>query len=168
MSDSVVRLDVREDLAQGREPFSKIMQTAADLRQGDKLLLIVPFKPTPLFAVMAQRGFRHEARPTPEGDWEVLFAPNDEPASTEATVFHPPSFCPAKRQTIKIDACGFEPPQPMVMILEAVAQLDGTTELQARTDRKPIHLYDELLRRGYSGQTDEQEDGSFLTVIRKR
>ena len=68
-----VTLDVREDIRNGREPFAKIMQTVAGLKDNEQLLLIAPFEPAPLFAVLAQRGYSHESKPTPEGDFEVLF-----------------------------------------------------------------------------------------------
>jgi len=164
MSDSIITLDVREDLRQGREPFSKIMQACADLKDEEKLLIIAPFNPSPLLAVMAQRGFRHAAKPRPGGDWEVLFARGTEPVCSDENADSSQSPPRAGVKIIKIDARGLEPPQPLVVILEAVESLPTKTELHARTDRKPVHLYDELLRRGFSGQTEE-EDGGFLTVI---
>ena len=56
MSRHIVTLDVREDIRNGREPFAKIMQTIASLKNDDQLLLIAPFEPAPLFALLAQRG----------------------------------------------------------------------------------------------------------------
>ncbi|MFN7141757.1 MAG: DUF2249 domain-containing protein, partial [Limisphaerales bacterium] len=65
-----------------------------------------------------------------------------------------------------VDVRGLEPPQPMVAILEAVSSLSPGAELKARTDRRPLHLYPQLIERGYSGQTEELSDGSFVTYIR--
>ena len=73
MSKRTVSLDVREDIRNGREPFGKIMQTVAALKGNERLLLIAPFEPAPLYAVLAQRGYTRQAKPTPEGDFEVLF-----------------------------------------------------------------------------------------------
>lgn len=168
MSDSIITLDVREDLRNGREPFAKIMQTVAGLKDDEKMRLIAPFRPTPLFAVMAQQGFRHEAKPTPEGDWEVLFARSPEPVCSDQGCSQPPAPADRPAKILKVDARGLEPPQPLIVILEAVANLVECQEIQASTDRKPVHLYDELLRRGFSGQTEEQPDGSFLTLIRRK
>ncbi len=39
MSDKIVTLDVREDLRNGREPFSKVMGAAAHLQSNESLLL---------------------------------------------------------------------------------------------------------------------------------
>jgi TusA-related sulfurtransferase len=67
-----------------------------------------------------------------------------------------------------LDARGLEPPQPMVAILQALADLPADGVLQARTDRRPMHLYPLLADRGYVGESEEQKDGSYLTIIRRR
>ena len=73
MSENIVTLDVREDLRNGREPFSKIMGAVAQLQPDEKLLLVAPFEPTPLFSVLGNQGFDHESKQIQSGDWEVLF-----------------------------------------------------------------------------------------------
>jgi uncharacterized protein (DUF2249 family) len=65
-----------------------------------------------------------------------------------------------------IDVRGLEPPQPLVIILEAVAELREGIELRARTDRRPMHLYALLEQRGFTGETEKLPDGSFITTIR--
>jgi uncharacterized protein (DUF2249 family) len=74
MNEKVVTIDVRDDIRQGREPYSRIMQAASSLKDGEALLLIAPFEPVPLFSLMARKGFSHQARPIAAGDWEVLFS----------------------------------------------------------------------------------------------
>ncbi len=78
MSKKVVAVDVREDLRQGREPFSKIMDAVSKLADGQALKLIVPFEPAPLYAVLGRQGFTHEAKPLDSGDWEILFRRENE------------------------------------------------------------------------------------------
>lgn len=68
---------------------------------------------------------------------------------------------------VTLDARGLEPPQPLVVILEALAGLSEGAELRARTDRRPLHLYALLEQRGFTGETEEQHDGSFVTTIRR-
>jgi uncharacterized protein (DUF2249 family) len=65
-----------------------------------------------------------------------------------------------------VDARGLEPPQPLVAILEALGRLPQGGVLQARTDRRPMHLYPQLEARGFTGTSQEQDDGSFITHIR--
>ena len=168
MNDTIITLDVREDIRQGREPFGRIMQTVGRLRPAEKLRLLAPFEPVPLFRVMAHQGFTHEARPTRSGDWEVLFA-REEAAGDQ---IEEPQSCgcscaaSSPRDVVEVDACGLQPPQPMVRILEVLAELPAGAEMRARTDWRPLHLYAHLKERGFTGESEEQEDGSFITHIR--
>lgn len=73
--NSLVTVDVRETLKAGGEPFSDIMKAVAGLRPGQGLKLLAIFKPVPLFAVMAEKGFSHAEREIGGGDWEVIFTP---------------------------------------------------------------------------------------------
>ncbi|HZT22126.1 MAG TPA: DUF2249 domain-containing protein [Verrucomicrobiae bacterium] len=172
MSSETVTLDVREDIAQGREPFGRIMSTVAQLRAGEKLRLIAPFEPLPLYSVLAKKGYAHTSRQLESGDWEVLFTPGVEP-KTAAQRSAPSAGGADSEKTqsvsfIELDARGLEPPQPMVKILEALATLPAGTGIRARTDRRPMHLYAHLEERGFVSETTEQPDGSFLTHIRPR
>jgi uncharacterized protein (DUF2249 family) len=175
MSNQVVVLDVREDIQKGREPFSKIMQTVAGLRTDQKLLLIAPFQPVPLFGVMANQGFSHRAKPTAAGDWEVLFTRSSAaPIASEKISAPSPSSARGTKAVcggtpvFEVDARGLEPPQPLVAILEKLETLPQGAALRARTDRRPLHLYDQLDERGFTWETEKQSDGSFVTHIRRR
>jgi len=164
MKPQLVELDVREEILKGCEPFSKIMSAVAPLEAGDQLLLIAPFEPVPLFEVLKKQGFRHTKRPTDSGDWEVLFTREsicvqEKPHNSVAV---PPT---APSSTVDVDARGLEPPQPLVKILEAAAGLPEGAMLRARTDRRPMHLYAHLADRGFTSETQEQPDGSFLTQV---
>jgi uncharacterized protein (DUF2249 family) len=174
MSKRIVTLDVREDIRNGREPFGKIMQMVAGLKGDEQLRLIAPFEPAPLYAVLAQRGYAHESKPTPEGDFEVLFTRGSgAPTKPQGTVAAsqvpsgPPSRACTGIPVIEVDARGLEPPQPLVTILEALAALPEGARLRARTDRRPMHLYAQLEERGFVGESEEQPDGSFITHVRR-
>ena len=67
-----------------------------------------------------------------------------------------------------LDARDFEPPQPLLKTLEAVAVLPEDTALQVHTRWRPALLYAELEKRGFVGESQEQSDGSYLTHIRRR
>jgi uncharacterized protein (DUF2249 family) len=66
---------------------------------------------------------------------------------------------------IAVDVRGLEPPQPLVQILESLAALPDGAEMTAHTDRRPMHLYSFLEERGFTGTSEEQPDGSFVTHI---
>ena len=134
-SHTLVNLDVRDDLRQGREPFSRIMSAVAALRADQQLLLVAPFEPAPLIQLLQNRGFAHTARPLGGGDWEVLFALGDRPPVSEAP---PQAVGPsAITSIVEVDARGLEPPQPLIKILEALAALPPGARLRARTAQWP-------------------------------
>ena len=61
-------LDVREI---DGEPFDDIVAALETLDGGDRLRLIAPFEPVPLYKVLESRGFAHESEQ--QGDvWHVL------------------------------------------------------------------------------------------------
>ena len=76
MVEPFVKIDVREHIRSGREPFSFIMSTVARLQAGQKLLVIAPFEPVPLYSLLKQHGYSHCSTPRENGDWEVLFTPD--------------------------------------------------------------------------------------------
>ena len=80
-----------------------------------------------------------------------------------ARVNHP---VPNPATVIELDVRGLMPPEPLVRILEQLEGLPRDATLKARTDRRPIHLYDLLTARGYASCTEDLPDGSFLVSIR--
>ena len=172
MSNKIVTLDVREDIRRGREPFSKIMQAVGGLKADEDLLLVAPFEPAPLFSVLGQQGFFHRATPKGEGEWEVLFSRDPAVASAAQPAVAKATSAKAKScagtPVMDVDARGLEPPQPLVKILEALATLPVGAQLRAYTDRRPMHLYAQLEERGFVGETEEREDGSFVTYVSRR
>ncbi len=172
MKPNLITLDVRADLRAGREPFSKIMEAVAALRVEQSLCILAPFEPVPLIELLGRQGFQHTARANAAGDWEVLFTRRSGGSPIEVL---PPARLPggghaAGRlpEIIDLDARGLEPPQPLVTIFEALGTLPDHAELRAHTDRRPMHLYAQLEERGFTGESQEQSDGSFITHIRHR
>lgn len=70
-------LDVRPYFATGRPPLVPILNAVNRLEPGQALRLIAPFQPLPLFALLGERGFTHEAKERDDGAWEILFCPAD-------------------------------------------------------------------------------------------
>lgn len=190
MKPKTVQLDVREDIRNGREPFGRIMATAQQLGPEDRLKLLAPFEPMPLYAFLGNLGFGHTAKEHEDGSWEILFArgaaQSGKPSTSNLqpvtyagrpTPASPPRKAAEDRPSqegsrkgkcgavVECDVRGLEPPEPMVKILEAVASLPAGVEMLARTDRRPMHLYPQLEARGFRADTTEQPDGSYLTRI---
>lgn len=162
-----ITLDVRADFRAGLHPREKIQTALSQLGAGESLRLLVPFEPVPLLHWAASQGLVHQTQTVSDGDWEVLFIRR---AITEQ---NPPTKTNDNRnathaasgEAIDLDARGLEPPQPLMRILEAVTRLPHGARLNARTDRRPIHLYASLQERGFIGNSEEQPDGSFITHI---
>jgi TusA-related sulfurtransferase len=70
-------------------------------------------------------------------------------------------------EVIELDARGFEPPQPLMKTLEAIATLPPDATLRLHTRWKPAMLFPELEKRGFVGESQEQSDGSCITHIRR-
>jgi uncharacterized protein (DUF2249 family) len=157
-----VRLDVRDDIRQGREPFARIMATVKALGPDQVLVLRAPFEPVPLYDVLGRRGFAHRTERHAPDDWSVWFyrevASSAEPAPSPATS--------SGRRTV-LDVRGLEPPQPMVRVLEEIDRLGPGAELEVHHDRRPMFLYPQLEERGFTHQTDEPEPGLVRILIRK-
>lgn len=73
MEPKVVEIDVRADLKKKIEPFQKIMDAIADLREKDSLILHAPFQPVPLYAVMKAKKFTHLTEKMGEKHWKITF-----------------------------------------------------------------------------------------------
>ena len=171
MNANIVTLDIRNEVRAGIEPFSHIMETVDGLKAGQDFRLLAPFKPLPLFNVLARKGFSHVAHSLEGGEWEVIFSHQEKPEPvTTVSGSQPTESCgcgAATESMVMVDARGLEPPQPLVTILEALANVPDNATLQALTDRRPMHLYPHLTERGFAGESEEQSDGSYITYIRR-
>lgn len=51
------------------------MAAVAALAPGEDFVVLAPFEPVPLEAVLSLQGFTYEAKPLDGDDWEVTFRP---------------------------------------------------------------------------------------------
>ncbi|NRF07529.1 DUF2249 domain-containing protein [Agrobacterium pusense] len=171
MTEMIRELDVRPLLLSGGEPFPAIMEAVAGLAPGEALRLYATFRPSPLFKVMAERGFNHQVREIGGGDWEVLFTPQS--TETEKISVSPALAGNAEEPQIW--------PDPVIYLdLSDEATGGQTTRTLAALDRlppgavifvlmpqEPTFLYPELLARGHqwAGNFDEART-AFRIFIR--
>lgn len=166
----VVRVDVREDIRQGREPFAQIMAAVKSLGADRVLVLRAPFEPMPLYQVLGKRGLSHWAERHAADDWSVWFYRATDAAEIagsggESGQERRPA---AGSEPERIDVRGLEPPQPMVRVLEALDRLPPGTRLEVLHERRPMFLYPQLDERGFAHETDEPEPGLVRIVIQRR
>lgn len=169
---AVVELDVREELSNGGEPFSKIMAAVAALREGEALHLHTPFEPVPLFGVMEKRGFSHECQRHAVDDWSVWFyrgtpAAEHVQAIDAAVPKHSIDRTSvqgdadvnigAARTAVWLDVRDLEPPEPLVRTLEALEGLAKNSVLVQVNVRVPQLLLPILRERGFRFTVDESQ-----------
>ncbi|WKA26169.1 DUF2249 domain-containing protein [Bradyrhizobium roseum] len=143
-----IDVDVRPILRSGGEPFSVIMAALQGLEPGQGIRLYATFKPLPLFAVMAEKGFAHSERELDGGQWEVLFTPAVTKPD-QAAVANPSAFEEWPEPALKLDNRDLDPPEPMVRILAAADQLAPGETLSALLRREPVFLFPQLEKRGF-------------------
>lgn len=69
----VTRLDVRQTIAAGGEPFGEILAAADQIAEGGTLEVLAPFEPIPLYTALSRRGFAHHTTPLSGGEHLVAF-----------------------------------------------------------------------------------------------
>ncbi|GMO99050.1 MULTISPECIES: DUF2249 domain-containing protein [Bradyrhizobium] len=161
-----VDVDVRPILRAGGEPFSIIMAALARLEPGEGLRLYAPFKPVPLFDVMASKGFAHREAELEGGEWEIRFLPDDGSPDAAEPAPAAPSGGDWPEPVVHLDNRDLDPPEPMVRILAAMERLAPGQTLCALLSREPVFLFRELTKRGHQwrGGFTPQKDTYQLTV----
>lgn len=164
-------LDVREDLRNGREPFSRIMRARSALAAGGVLRLRATFEPVPLYAVMARQGFDHWTEELDAGDWRVWFYPRKMAAAPPpAPHTHEPQDAAridADPGVIVLDVRGLDPPEPMVRTLAALEELPADGTLVQVNERVPQFLIPRLEELGFAHTVREDEAGVVRVFIRR-
>jgi TusA-related sulfurtransferase len=54
------------------EPMEKVMQTLALLRPGQSIRMLLHREPFPLYAILAERGYRHDTHMEADGSYVIL------------------------------------------------------------------------------------------------
>ena len=162
-------LDVRPMLRAGEEPFQAIMDAVGALAPGQSLRLIAPFRPVPLFSVLANRGFAASDRALEGGDWEVVFSPVAEMQETAGNeglaVGSSPSALFWGDPVEELDLVGLEPPEPMVRILETLEGMQAGEVLFALLAREPVFLFPELAKRQHEWAGNLDPSGTDYRLL---
>jgi uncharacterized protein (DUF2249 family) len=163
---AIVELDVREDLRNGKEPFSRIMAARREVPPGGALRIRAIFEPVPLYTVMEKQGFAHHTEQLGPEDWSVWFYSQavppeaEEPRESPATaVLQPGSDDTGAADSegiVVLDVRGLEPPEPMVRTLAALEDLPHGATLVQLNVRVPQFLLPQLEERGFTYDIREQ------------
>jgi uncharacterized protein (DUF2249 family) len=164
MGQNYIDLDVRPILRKGGEPFSIIMTALSRLEPAQGIRLYATFKPIPLFAVMAEKGFSHVETELEGGEWEVLFTPAGMQPPVTKSAAQPTDVWPDP--VVRLDNRDLDPPEPMVRILSSAESLKPGETLSALLRREPVFLFPHLEKRGFRWLGGFTADGATyeLTV----
>ena len=155
-------LDVRPILAKGGDPFRLILRTVGELAADEALHLLVGFDPVPLYSVLANQGFAAHKR-FEGGIFNVWFwRQGGGPQHPKPAPFRERA---GLQEPVELDVRGLEPPQPMIAILEKLAELGEGAQLLVRHHREPVLLYEKLAARGYAARTTRRGEGDYLVHI---
>jgi hypothetical protein len=67
------RVDVRELIRRGNQPLPEIHERADKMQEGEGLIVIAPFLPSPLIELLGGQGFRSKLERGKGADWVVYF-----------------------------------------------------------------------------------------------
>jgi len=159
----------------GRTKHAQILQRWLNLGVGEHFVLLNDHDPVPLryqFEAEFPAAFSWDYVEKGPDAFRVKITKLKDVARPAAKTPPPPAPTAARAQasagdTIDLDVRGFEPPEPLLRVLEALETLPPGAALRARTDREPCHLFGEAEQRGFRHECTAQPDGSYQTLLRR-
>ncbi len=166
--EDIVKLDVRDMLKNGEEPFGRIMDVVKGLRENQVFLLEVLFEPGPLYDVMEKRGFASYTEKVSDDHYRVYFYRKEKIDEVQSSK----QVEPEKRKRregnrIILNVKGLEPPQPMELVLTTLQELEEEDELVVEHERTPVFLLPRLEERGFKYEIQEKGQGEVTIIIKK-
>lgn len=78
MSDPEAEILVDARGLEPPEPMERVLQTLALLRPGQSIRMLLHREPFPLYALLAERGYRHATTLEADGSYAILIRPSGE------------------------------------------------------------------------------------------
>lgn len=170
---NTITLDVRADLASGKDPFQRIMDTLSSLPQDKFLLIINTFEPVPLINVLKRKGFEYYTKEFQKDLFHTYFRNIQEQKTDKIDVAAVPDFnfefekmlnvFSGKMKTI--DVRHLEMPLPMVTILQELEMLHEGQALFVQHKKIPQFLLPELEEKNFSWLIREEGEGDVKLLI---
>lgn len=169
-------LDVRADLAAGKDPLKKIMYAISDIKPGECLKLINTFEPLPLIDLLGKKGYSHFVRREAPELVITYFkktglkensacAPDPELSETASFEQKKASF---GDRVVELDVRNLDMPQPMVRILESCENLRDGQAIFVNHKKIPLYLLPHLQDRGFSCLIHELAEDDVKLLIFKQ
>lgn len=145
---AAVRLDVRPELARGRDPLALVLDAEGGLLPGSLLVVVAPFRPVPLEGLLASRGHAVSVVEGQGGSFELVCVIGGAPEIVDLTLE--------------------EPPLPLERVLSLASRLGPDGVLIAHLPRPPRMLLPHLAQRELPHAVVELGDGTALLRVEAR
>jgi uncharacterized protein (DUF2249 family) len=165
------KLDVREDLQAGKDPFNRIMKAVKDLKTTDTILLINSFEPVPLIKILRDQGYTIKINSVGANEVHTYIGRGKMVFQQEDVGIGSPGLFEEKEahfsgRLSRIDVRSLPMPQPMIMILKQLETLKKGMALFVYHKRIPKFLLPELKERQYDLVYREVRDGVQLIIFK--
>lgn len=170
----IIDFDVRDLLADGKDPLSLIINKTKALETGQALKIINTFEPTPLIKMLEKQGFEVYVDRIDNDLIETYFHKKSEETTIQVTSTQgADSGWEAMLQQfndklVTIDVRQLEMPQPMMRILEQLDVLPSDSALFVYHKRIPVFLLPELAERNFDYRIKEIAEGEVRLLIYKK
>lgn len=160
----IVTLDVRPILARGEEPLGPIMAAADALAEGQTLRLLAPFRPVPLFRVMARRGYVHRESRLDGSDWQIDFSRPPQALSLGSALeaFSWPE------PVAYLDLTGLPPAEAQRRMTAALKPIAAGAVIFVLLEQEPAGLPAQLAEAGHQWAGNHAADGSGYRLLLRR
>jgi len=169
----IIDLDVREDLAAGKDPLNLILAKIKSVQAGEALKVINTFEPIPLIKMLEKKGFAIYADVISPDLVETYFYKK----TNETTIDVQPKEGEGSGwddvmqrfsdKLVKVDVRELEMPQPMLTILAELEKLTEDSALFVYHKRIPVFLLPELAERKLDYRIKEISEGEVHLLIFK-
>lgn len=151
---TTLEFDVRPYLKRDKDPLKQILMLANRLEPGERLKIINSFEPVPLIHLLADKGFIYFNEVLKDDLIITWFEKTAKKrSSVKAIEIHDSDSCIAFESVLKrfeankikyLDVRHLEMPQPMLLILEQVEDLNSDELLYVFHKKTPVYLLEEL------------------------
>lgn len=171
--DRIIDFDVRDLLAEGKDPLDQILEKVNSLPSGKILKIINTFKPVPLINILEKKGFEVYADGINDDLVETYFYKK---VKKDAVVREAVENLDDgwenvlqrfDNKLISVDVRELEMPRPMLTILGELDKLPADSALYIYHKRIPVFLLPELRDRKFDYRIKEIGNGDVRLLIFK-
>lgn len=170
-SDQIKIFDVRDILAEDKDPLRDIQQKIKALNPGEALNIINTFEPVPLIQLLEKQGFQAYVDWVDKERVETYFYKANANAQLEVDTENQDSadwdsiLEKYKNNLVEVDVRHLEMPMPMMTILEALETLPADQALYVYHKRIPVFLLTELKDRNFEYRIKDVQEGEVYLLI---